>query len=95
MHPPKPDPIGILRRLPLFTDLSEQELFLIAENVSRLRYEANATIFSEGDPCQELLVVEEGVVRILKSAPNGRLQLIGIERRGNSLAEVPVFDGGR
>ena len=63
--------------------------------MSRLHYGEGVTIFSEGDPCHELLIVEEGAVRILKSAPNGRQQLIGIERRGNSLAEVPVFDGGR
>jgi CRP-like cAMP-binding protein len=95
MRPPKPDLVGTLRRLPLFTDLSDQELGLIAENVSRLRYEEGATIFSEGDSCQELLIVEEGTVKIGKSARDGRQQLIGIERRGNSLAEVPVFDGGR
>ena len=95
MPSPKPDFIATLRRLPLFTDLSERELALVAENVSRLRYEENATIFSEGDPCHELLIVEEGTVKIFKSAPDGREQLIGIERRGNSLAEVPVFDGGR
>jgi CRP/FNR family transcriptional regulator len=95
MHPPKPDLVGTLRRLPLFTDLSDQELALVAENVSRLRFEEGATIFSEGDPCHELLIVEEGTVKIVKSAPDGREQLIGIERRGNSLAEVPVFDGGR
>jgi len=81
--------------LPLFTDLSDQELSLIAENVTRVRYEEGATIFSEGDSCHELLIVEEGTVRIAKSAQDGRQQLIGIERRGNSLAEVPVFDGGQ
>jgi len=95
MRSPKPDLVGTLRRLPLFTDLSDQELSLIAENVTRVRYEEGATIFSEGDSCHELLIVEEGTVRIAKSAQDGRQQLIGIERRGNSLAEVPVFDGGQ
>jgi CRP-like cAMP-binding protein len=92
--PPKPDLVATLRRLPLFTDLSEKELALVAENVSRLRYEEGAAIFSEGDPCHELLIVEVGTVKIFKSALDGREQLIGIERRGNSLAEVPVFDSG-
>jgi CRP-like cAMP-binding protein len=94
MRPPKPDLVGTLRRLPLFTDLSDQELILIAENVRRQRYEEGATIFSEGDLCHELLIVEEGTVRIIKLAPDGRQQLIGLERFGNSLAEVAVFDGG-
>src|SRR5262249_51027513 len=34
-----------------------------------------------------------GSVKIFKAAANGRLQLIGIERPGSSLAEIPVFDG--
>ena len=95
MQPAKPDLIGTLRRVPLFIDLTDRELALIAANVSYLRYQPGATIFSEGDPCHELLIVEDGEVKIVKSAPEGRQQLIGIERRGNSLAEVPVFDGGR
>lgn len=95
MHASKPELVKTLRRVPLFTDLSEQEITLIAENVSALRFEQGATIFSEGDPCHELLIVEEGTVKIVKSAPNGRQQLIGVERRGSTLAEVPVFDGGR
>jgi CRP-like cAMP-binding protein len=91
----RPDLLSTLRRLPLFTDLSDEELTLFAGDVSRLEYAKGAAIFSEGDSCDELLIVEAGTVRILKSAPNGRLQLLGIERRGSSLAEIPVFDGGK
>lgn len=90
-----PDLISTLRRLPLFTDLSDEELRLFAAGVSRLEYAKGATIFAEGDSCNELLIVEVGAVKIVKSAPNGRQQLVGIERRGGSLAEVPVFDGGK
>jgi CRP-like cAMP-binding protein len=91
----KSDLATTLRRVPLFTDLSEAELALIAERVVRRKYTAGMTVFSEGGVCRELMIVEEGMVRILKTASNGRQQLIGIERAGNSLAEVPVFDEGR
>jgi CRP-like cAMP-binding protein len=84
-----------LRRVPLFADLSTEEISLIAEHVTRLRHERGSVIFSEGDVCCDLLIVEQGSVRIVKSAPSGRQQLIGIERPGSSLAEVPMFDGGR
>ena len=83
-----------LRRLPLFNDLSEDELNLIGERVTVHRYDSGAVVFSEGDECRELLIVKEGEVKILKTAASGRQQLIGIERAGNSLAEIPVFDGG-
>jgi len=86
--------IAALRRLPLFNELSEQELEVIAERVRRRKYEANEMIFSEGEACQELLIVEAGEVKVFKSAASGREQLIAIERAGNSLAEFPVFDEG-
>lgn len=84
-----------LRRLPLFNDLSDAELALVTEGVSRLHFDPGGVIFQEGDLCRELLVVEEGEVKLVKSAPDGRQQLLGIERKGSSLAEVAVFDGGR
>jgi CRP-like cAMP-binding protein len=84
--------VTTLRRLPLFADLSDAELGLLAENVTRLNFEAGAIIFFEGDTCRELLVVGDGEVKIIKSAPNGREQLVGIERKGSPLAEIAVLD---
>jgi CRP-like cAMP-binding protein len=86
--------VGTLRRVPLFNDLSEVELSLIAERVTLRNCDAGSMVFSEGDPCHELLIVQHGSVKLLKTAASGRHQLIGIERAGNSLSEIPVFDGG-
>ena len=85
---------GTLRRVPLFNELSELELASIAANVISNSYKAGQVIFSEGDKGSDLLVVEEGCVRVVKTAPNGRHQLISIERAGSSLGEVSAFDGG-
>lgn len=87
--------LSTLRRLPLFNDLSDAELALIAAGVSRLSFHKGTVIFAEGDVCHELLIVEDGEVKLLKSALNGRHQLLSIERKGSALAEVAVFDGGR
>jgi CRP/FNR family transcriptional regulator len=84
-----------LRRLPLFNDLSEAELAFVAERVVRRHFAAGTIVFSESDACRELLIVEAGTVKLIKTASSGRQQLIGIERAGNSLVEVPVFDAGR
>ena len=84
-----------LRRLPLFNDISDRDLALVAEGVNRLNFNAGTVIFEEGDFCRELLIVEEGEVKLVKSALNGRQQLLSIERQGSSLAEIAVFDGGR
>lgn len=81
--------------MPLFSELSDAELGLMAEGMSRLHFEAGTVVFGEGDICRELLIVEEGEVKLLKSALNGRQQLLSIERKGGALTEVAVFDGGR
>jgi CRP/FNR family transcriptional regulator len=94
MQNPQSRVLDTLRRRPLFTDLSELELRTIAEEVRRQTFAAGVTVFAEGEACRDLLVVEEGAVRLMKTAPNGPRQLIGIERRGASLAEVPIFDEG-
>lgn len=51
-------------------------------------------VFSEGQPCAGLFVVECGSVRIFKSSAGGREQVLSIEGPGGSIAELPVFDGG-
>jgi CRP-like cAMP-binding protein len=85
--------LGTLRRVPLFTDLSDAELKLIAQGAALHQYATGEIIFSQGDCCSELLIVKEGTVKLLKTAANGRRQLLSIERVGNSLSELSVFDG--
>jgi CRP-like cAMP-binding protein len=87
--------VGVLRRVPLFAELSEAELGAVAERVTRAEYGAGAIVFGEGDACRELWIVEAGTVRLVKTAASGREQLIGIERMGGTLAEEPVFDSGK
>jgi CRP/FNR family transcriptional regulator len=86
--------VGILRRLPLFSDLTTTELALIAGEVSVRRFGPHETIFSEGDPCPALLIVSAGRVNLLKTAASGRQQLLSVERAGNSLSEISALDEG-
>jgi CRP/FNR family transcriptional regulator, cyclic AMP receptor protein len=84
-----------LRRTPLFTELSEQELNFIAERAVVRHFDAGQSVFSEGEACSGLWIIETGKVRIYKSSPNGREQVLAIEGPGSSIAELPVFDGGK
>jgi CRP/FNR family transcriptional regulator len=82
-----------LRRLPLFTDLTDAELAVIAQQVTTRAFDRGEIIFSEGDVCAELLIVRDGSVMLVKTSANGRQQLLSVERAGSSLSEVSVFDG--
>jgi CRP/FNR family cyclic AMP-dependent transcriptional regulator len=89
-----PDVLSILNRVSLFADLSENELRALADRTSRRKSDAGELIFSEGDPCEGLYVVESGAVRIFKTSASGREQVLAVEGPGGIVAELPVFDGG-
>lgn len=78
----------------MFSGLSERELAFLLERVISRRYSSGEIVFSEGEPCAGLYVVESGSIRIFKSSPGGREQVLSIEGPGGSVAELPVFDGG-
>ena len=84
----------VLRRVPLFADLSETEIKFLAARAVPRRYAPGELVFAEGDACPGLFVIESGAVRLFKSSPGGREQVLAIEKSGNSIAELPVFDGG-
>ncbi len=86
--------VEVLRKVPLFADLSDTEVKFLAERAVPRRYGDGELIFAEGDPCPGLFVIESGQVRIFKSSAAGREQVLAIEKPGNSVAELPVFDGG-
>src|SRR6185437_11971005 len=50
--------------------------------------------FSEGEPCNGLHIIAQGKVRIFKTSMSGREQVLAVNVPGESVAELPVFDGG-
>ena len=83
-----------LASVPLFSGLSPDEVRMLAAHFVRRRYGHGELLFSEGDPCRGLYIIESGKLRIFKSSPNGREQVLAVEGPGGSVAELPVFDGG-
>jgi CRP-like cAMP-binding protein len=83
-----------LLKTQLFSGLTPAERESLSKRAIRKRYEDGERLFTEGDKCEGLFVVSKGAVRIFKSAPSGREQVLAIEGPGSSIAELPVFDGG-
>jgi len=84
----------ILHRVQIFDGLTDTELQFLAERAVARDYQKGELLFTEGDPCTGLFVIESGRVRIFKSSPNGREQVLAVEGPGSSVAELPLFDGG-
>jgi len=86
--------IRILAQVPIFSGLTPAELSYVAQCVTLRQYAPGEIIFSEGEPCAGLYMVERGHVRVFKTSAAGREQVLTIDGPGNSVAEIPVFDGG-
>lgn len=83
-----------LGAVPLFSGLSAEEVRLLAARFVRRRYSQGELLFSEGDACKGLYIIDSGRLRIFKSSASGREQVLAVEGPGGSVAELPVFDGG-
>jgi CRP/FNR family transcriptional regulator, cyclic AMP receptor protein len=90
----RPDLASVLEKTPLLSNLSREELRLLATRTVRKLFSAGELLFSEGEPCSGLHIISKGKVRIFKTSVNGREQVLAINVPGESVAELPVFDGG-
>jgi CRP-like cAMP-binding protein len=88
------DKIAALRRTSLFGELTEPELHALAERASTQKLSRGEVLFMAGDEAGGLYVIVEGAVRAFRESLDGREQVIHVERRGATIAEVPMFDGG-
>jgi CRP/FNR family transcriptional regulator len=78
----------------MFSGLAEAELTYLTQRAVPRTFSAGEIVFSEGQPCTGMYVVESGSIRIFKVSAAGREQVLSIDGPGSSVAELPVFDGG-
>ena len=67
---------------------------MLAARTVRKLFSAGELLFSEGEPCNGLHIIARGKVRLFKTSVNGREQVLSVNVSGESVAEIPVFDGG-
>src|SRR3569833_3203743 len=90
----RPDLASVLEKTALLSNLSREELQMLATRTVRKLFTAGELLFSEGEPCSGLHIISKGKVRIFKTSVNGREQVLAVNVPGESVAELPVFDGG-
>ena len=88
------DLVAVLRNSALLSSLSEEELRTLAARTVRKQFKSGELLFSEGEPCHGLHIIAHGKVRIFKTSANGREQVLAVNQPGESVAELPMFDGG-
>ena len=94
MSPDRSELANILQKTALLSSLSRAEIESLAALTVLRHFSNGELLFSEDEPCNGLHIVAQGKVRIFKSSVNGREQVLAINQAGESIAELPVFDGG-
>jgi CRP/FNR family cyclic AMP-dependent transcriptional regulator len=89
------EPVDTLRRVPFFAILPADRLKALAGHCVVRRIARDEILFAEGEECEGLYVVQSGAIKLFKMADTGREQVLVIERAGSTVAELPLFDGGR
>jgi CRP-like cAMP-binding protein len=67
--------IQILKNIPFFNNLGEEDLKMIAEKVQMDYFPADHIIFKEGDPGDKMYVIKSGQVQVIRN--NSILTLLG------------------
>ena len=86
-----PDPLG---RVPYFRVLSARKRGALARRFRSVAFARHESVFVEGEPCDGLWIVVEGRLKVFRTSPRGREQVLHVEGPGATLGEVPLFDMG-
>ena len=89
-----PITVESLKGIPYFASLSRPDLERIRDLVFEQSFSKGRIIFLEGDPCRAMYIVRSGRVKIFKTSPEGKEQVLKIMGPGDTFNEVPIFDGG-
>jgi CRP/FNR family transcriptional regulator len=83
----------LLARVPYFRALAPPQRAALARRLRPVGFAPRQRVFEEGATCAGLWIVAEGRVKIFRTSPNGREQVLHVEGPGATLGEVPLFDG--
>lgn len=86
--------LDALRRVLFLRDADEQVLRGLLARARTVNAGRGEVLFLRGEPGRGLYVVLQGAIRLYNSSANGREQVIGVERSGSVIGELPLFDGG-
>ena len=80
-----------LKNLPLFRDLSADEVERMAASTSQVRLPTGSILFRKGDPCTGFHLIVYGQVKLAFGASDGSEKVVEILGPGQSFGEAVMF----
>ncbi|MCW2824754.1 MAG: Crp/Fnr family transcriptional regulator [Aeromicrobium sp.] len=84
----------VLRQAPLFSGLDDEVAQTLESSMSSLSLRRGEILFSEGDDGDQLYVVTDGKIKLGRTSPDGRENLLAILGPGQMFGELSFFDPG-
>ena len=89
-----PDPAELIARVPLFAELSQDELERIGSVAIPRAFPKGVRIFHEGDHSDACYIVCEGDLRVTREHSDGRAIALATLGPGDIFGELAMLDGG-
>jgi CRP-like cAMP-binding protein len=90
---PERDPMALLRRVPIFTALQEEDLARLATQLRRRTFRRGEVIFHRGDPAGALHVISSGLVKVSRPSEDGNETVLALLGAGACFGELAALDG--
>jgi len=82
----------LLRQITFFSDLTQEDLDLLAAKTSERKFPSGYRIFSEGDPGDAMYIILGGAVAIMKQLPGREDEPLAVLKTGNFFGEMALLD---
>lgn len=82
----------ILRRVPLFRDLSQEEMDKVSWFAIPRSFRKRAIVFSEGSDKEAVYFIQEGLVKTYKTDENGHEQIVSFLKAGDMFPHTGLFN---
>lgn len=86
--------VELLGRVPLFAELSQQELEQVVSVAIPRSFEKGIRVFHEGDDSDACYVVRSGDLRVTREHSDGRAIALATLSSGDFFGELAMLDGG-
>ncbi|HEX2371558.1 MAG TPA: Crp/Fnr family transcriptional regulator [Solirubrobacterales bacterium] len=85
--------VGLLQRVPLFSELSRDDLEQISRVAVARNYPRGVRVFHEGDRSDACYIVRSGDLRVTREHPDGRAIALATLGPGDIFGELAMLDG--
>jgi CRP-like cAMP-binding protein len=89
------DTVALLRRVPVFSTLAEDDLGRVADVAVPRRFAASEVVFREGDESNTCYIVRSGKARAIRGHTDGRSITLANFGPGDIFGELAMFDNER